>query len=105
KNGGNAFHGNAVYNYNDAILNANSFFLNAAGTQRGRAVANLYGGAIGGPIRRNKTFFFFDLEGLRYALPTGGVISIPTVELENYALAHATPSAIPIYQAAIKLWN
>jgi hypothetical protein len=105
KNGGNTFHGNAVYNYNDAILNANSFFLNAAGTQRGRAVANLYGGAIGGPIRRNKTFFFFDLEGLRYALPTGGVISIPTVELENYALAHATASALPVYKDAIALWN
>jgi hypothetical protein len=105
KNGTNGFHGNAVYDYNDAIMNANSFFLNAAGTPRGRSVANLYGSAIGGPIKKNRTFFFFDLEGLRYALPTGTVISAPTVELENYALAHATPSAIPIYQAAIKLWN
>jgi hypothetical protein len=105
KNGTNSFHGNLVYNYNDAIFDANSFFLNAAGTPRARSVANLYGGAIGGPIRKNKTFFFFDLEGLRYALPTGGVVSVPTVELENYALAHAAPSALPLYQAAIKLWN
>jgi hypothetical protein len=105
KNGTNGVHGNAVYNYNDAIMNANSFFLNSAGTARARSVANLYGGAVGGPVRKNKTFFFVDLEGLRYALPTGGVVSFPTVELENYALAHAAPSAIPVYQAAIKLWN
>ena len=105
KTGTNGFHGNLVYNYNDAIMNANSFFLNAAGTARGRSVANLFGGSVGGPVRKNKTFFFVDLEGLHYALPSGGVVSIPTPELENYALAHAAPSALPIYQAAVKLWN
>jgi hypothetical protein len=105
KNGTNGFHGNAVYNYNDAIMNANSFFNNATGTPRTRSVANLYSASVGGPIVKNKTFFFVDTEALRYALPSSGVVSIPTVELENYALAHAVPSAIPVYQAAIKLWN
>lgn len=105
KTGTNGYHGNAVYNYNDAIMNANGFFLNAAGTPRGRSVANLFGGSVGGPIRKNKTFFFVDLEGLHYALPGGSVVSVPTKELQNYALAHAAPSAVPVYQAAIKLWN
>jgi hypothetical protein len=105
KTGTNSFHGNAIYNYNDAIFNANSFFNNATNTPRARADANLYGGSIGGPIRKNKTFFFFDTEALRYALPTSGVVSIPSPELENYALAHAAPSAIPVYKAAIALWN
>jgi hypothetical protein len=105
KTGTNTLHGNAVYNYNDAIFNANSFFNNSTGTPRARADANLYGGSIGGPIRKNKTFFFFDTEALRYALPTSGVVSIPSPELENYALAHAAPSAVPIYKAAIALWN
>src|SRR5262249_1416873 len=82
-----------------------SFFNNSAGTPRGRSVANLYGASLGGPIKRNKTFFFVDLESLRYALPTAGVVSIPTEQFEQYALAHAAPSAIPIYQSAIKLWN
>src|SRR5262249_46722339 len=86
KSGTNSFHGNAVYNYNDAIMNANSFFNNSSGTPRGRSVANLYGASLGGPIVRNRTFFFVDTEALRYALPTAGVISIPSVELENYAL-------------------
>jgi hypothetical protein len=105
KTGTNSFHGNAIYNYNDAIFNANSFFNNSTGTPRARADANLYGGSIGGPVRKNKTFFFFDTEALRYALPTSGVVSIPSPELENYALAHAAPSAIPVYKAAIALWN
>lgn len=105
KTGTNSFHGNATYNYNDALFNANSFFNNSVGTPKARSVANLYAGSVGGPIRRNKTFFFVDTEALRYALPTAGVVSIPSVALENYALAHAAPSAIPIYQQAIKLWN
>ncbi len=105
KTGTNGLHGNLAYNYNDALFNANSFTNNATNVPRARADANLYAGSVGGPIRKNKTFFFFDTEALRYALPSSGVISIPTEALENYALAHAAPSAIPIYQDAIKLWN
>ena len=105
KTGTNGFHGNATYNYNDAIFNANSFFNNSINTPRSRSVANLYAASAGGPIKKNKTFFFVDTEALRYALPSAGVVSIPSVALENYALAHAAPSAIPIYQQAITLWN
>ncbi|HYW47771.1 MAG TPA: carboxypeptidase-like regulatory domain-containing protein [Bryobacteraceae bacterium] len=105
KTGTNGFHGNAIYNYNDAILNANSFFANSSNTPKGRSVANLYGASAGGPIRKNRTFFFVDTEALRYALPKSGVVSIPSPELEQYALSHAVASAIPIYQQAIALWN
>src|SRR5262249_25154450 len=105
KTGTNAFHGNAVYNYNDAILNANGWSLNRSGTAKGRAVANLYGASVGGPIRKNRTFFFVDTEALRYALPASAVVSIPSPELQQYVLAHAAASAIPVYQAAFKLWN
>ncbi|MDR3702897.1 MAG: carboxypeptidase-like regulatory domain-containing protein, partial [Candidatus Sulfopaludibacter sp.] len=78
KSGTNAFHGNAVYNYNDAIFNAASFFGNATRTPKGRSVANLYAASVGGPIRKNKTFFFVDTEALRYALPTTGTVTVPT---------------------------
>src|SRR5579864_2026503 len=88
KSGTNSFHGNLDYNYNDAIFNANSFFKNSAGTPRGRADSNQYGGAVGGPIKRNKTFFFFDAEGLRYALPSSSLVSIPSQQLQQYTLAH-----------------
>jgi len=78
KSGGNSFHGNLAESYNDAILNANDFFNNATGTPPGRSVANQYAAGLGGPIRKNKTAFYFNTEGLRYALPSNGVISVPS---------------------------
>jgi carboxypeptidase family protein/TonB-dependent receptor-like protein len=105
KSGTNAFHGNLDYNYNDALFNANSFFKNSAGTPRGRADSNQYGGAVGGPIKRNKTFFFFDTEGLRYALPSSSLVSIPSPQLQQYTLAHIPSTSVPLYQQAFALYN
>lgn len=105
KTGTNSFHGNLDYNYNDAIFNANSFFKNSAGTPRGRADSNQYGGAVGGPIKRNKTFFFFDTEGLRYALPSSSLVSIPSTQLQQYTLAHIPATSVPLYQQAFALYN
>ncbi len=88
KQGTNAFHASLNYSYNDAILNANSFFKNSSGTPRGRADAHEYAGSVGGPVKRNKLFFFFDSEGLRYALPSSSLVSIPTPQLQAYILRH-----------------
>src|SRR5580698_3147026 len=84
KSGGNSFHGNLAESYNDAILNANDFFNNATGTPRGRSVANQYAAGLGGPIRKNKTAFYLNTEGLRYALPSNGVISVPSPQFQAY---------------------
>ncbi len=105
KSGGNQFHGNVVYDYNDAIFNANDFFNNASNTKRGRSDANQFGGSVGGPIRKNKLFFFTNFETLRYALPTSGVVTIPSTQLQQYALAHVDAAAVPLYQDAFALWN
>ncbi len=105
KTGTNGFHGNLVYNYNDAIFNANDFFNNATNTPRSRSDANQFGGSVGGPIKKNKLFFFFNYESLRYALPTSGIVTIPSPQLEQYALAHVDASAVPLYQDAFALWN
>ncbi len=105
KSGTNSFHGNLDYNYNDAIFNANSFFKNSSGTPRGRADSNQYGGAVGGPIKRNKTFFFFDTEGLRYALPSSSLVSIPSQQLQQYTLAHIPATSVPLYQQAFALYS
>jgi hypothetical protein len=63
--GGNAFHG-AVYEYfrNDA-LNANNPFLKAAGVRRPKLTRNVFGGVIGGPIKRDRLFFFASYQGTR----------------------------------------
>jgi hypothetical protein len=75
KGGTNQFHGNAIWNYNGTVLNANDWFakdLPGGATPRPHAVSNQWAGSIGGPIKKDKLFFFFDTEGLHYVLPGGG---------------------------------
>lgn len=96
--GSNQFHGNLFYNYNFEKLNANSFFANSAGTPRGRSDAHQFGGRIGGPILKNKLFFFFDDENLRYILPASGVISLPSPQLQAYVLSHVGAAELPLYK-------
>jgi hypothetical protein len=103
--GTNQFHGNLFYNFNWEQLNANSFFANAAGTPRGRSDAHQFGGRIGGPVKKNKLFFFFDHENLRYVLPGAGVVSLPSPQLQTYALAHVGAAELPLYQDYFKLVN
>jgi hypothetical protein len=97
-NGTNQFHGNLFYNFNWEQLNANSFFANASNTRRGRSDAHQFGGRVGGPIWKNKLFFFFDTENLRYVLPSNGVISLPSPQLQAYTLAHVGAAELPLYQ-------
>jgi len=79
KSGTNQFHGNAAWFWNGSKLNANDWFNNASDpfTPRPHAVSNEWADSVGGPIVKNKLFFFFDNEGLRYVLPSGGPVYIP----------------------------
>jgi hypothetical protein len=88
KSGSNQFHGNANYYYNGSVLNANDWFLKNTDTPRPHAVSNQWGGSIGGPIWKNKLFFFFDDEGLRYVLPSGASpIFLPSSQFASASLA------------------
>lgn len=58
KSGGNEFHGNAYYFFRNKSLNANDFFLNSAGQPRPELSRNQFGGTLGGPVIKNKLFFF-----------------------------------------------
>lgn len=86
KSGTNQYHGTAYDFLRNKVLDANSFFLNAAGQPRGPFVQNQFGGNIGGPVRiphiydgRNKTFFFFSYEGFRQRIGQTFVESVPTL--------------------------
>ncbi|HZZ39832.1 MAG TPA: carboxypeptidase regulatory-like domain-containing protein, partial [Acidobacteriaceae bacterium] len=70
KSGSNQFHGLLQWTYNSSGLNANDFFYNLNGIPRQKAVSNQYAGQIGGPVIRNKLFFFADTEGIRYVEPS-----------------------------------
>ncbi len=105
KTGTNSFHGNLFHNFNDKILNANTFFNNQASLQEPRADSHNFGGSFGGPIKKNKLFFFFNYESLQYSLPTSGVVDIPSPQMETYALGTIPAEAKPLYQDAFALWN
>jgi len=65
KSGTNSFHG-SVYEFNrNTVYNANNFFTNKQGQPRPVFLRNQFGASIGGPIVKNKTFFFFNYEGQR----------------------------------------
>src|SRR5262245_41439289 len=65
RSGTNEFHGN-VFEYNrNTAYNANDFFNNRAGLAREVLIRNQFGASIGGPIRRNKAFFFFNWQSQR----------------------------------------
>lgn len=90
KSGGNKFHGMADYNYNGTVLNANGWFNKLEDNARPHAVSNEWAINTGGPIIKDKVFFFADFEGLRYVLPgTSGYLTFPTPALDSYILANA----------------
>lgn len=64
KSGTNEFHGSLFEFHRNENLNANDFFSNRAGRTKGPLVFNQLGATLGGPIRKDKTFFFFNWEKL-----------------------------------------
>ncbi|MGA2712088.1 MAG: carboxypeptidase-like regulatory domain-containing protein [Bryobacteraceae bacterium] len=121
KSGTNQFHGNLYELWNGARLNAANFFTNATpGNQKPRSTVNHFGGSLGGPIKRNKLFFFFDSEWVKIALPIVSTITVPTPQLESYILQQlpvggrdvltgatypAQPQLIPFYRRLFSLYN
>ena len=88
KSGGNAFHGNAQYYWNGTVLNANDWFNKAFHNSRPLSIANQWAASVGGPIRKDKLFFFFDTEGLRLIIPQVLFTVIPTPEFESATIQH-----------------
>ena len=65
KSGTNSFHGAAFEFFRNTVLNANDFFLNLSGHGKGVLNQNQYGGTFGGPIKKDKLFFFGSFQGTR----------------------------------------
>jgi hypothetical protein len=79
KGGTNEFHGTAYEFYRTSKLDANDFFFNRAGrTDKPSWHRNQFGFNLGGPIRKNRTFFFGNYEGLRQAVPFTFLSTVPT---------------------------
>jgi hypothetical protein len=65
KSGANDFHGAAYEYFGNDALNANNPFLKAAGATRPVLKRNIFGATLGGPLQKNKSFFFVSYQGIR----------------------------------------
>jgi hypothetical protein len=79
KSGTNDFHGDAYEFFRNDALNANNFFLNAAHTPRPPYKRNQFGATLGGPLQRDRLWFFLSYQGSRERNSTSLLNSIGTV--------------------------
>ena len=92
KGGTNQFHGSLFEYFRNDVLSANDFFSNRSGKARPMLRYNQFGGTAGGPIIKNRTFFFFAYEGLREEVPTVVTTSVPTPlqRIGNFSQTYAS---------------
>ena len=83
KSGTNQFHGSAYEFHRNTATAANTFFNNATGVERERLVRNQYGFSLGGPLRRNRAFFFLNYEGRRDARSASQQRVVPSQDLRR----------------------
>jgi hypothetical protein len=76
--GGNEFHGEALWFNRNNLFSANDWFNNQAGVARSFLNQNQFGGSIGGPIQKDKLFFYSNYEGIRTRAETPTDVTILT---------------------------
>ena len=94
KSGSNQFHGTAFDFLRNDVLDARNFF-NTLPAAKPEFRYNDFGGNLGGPIRKNKSFFFINYEGSRQRIGITGSGTVPSVYARNQVLA-TSPQLAPI---------
>ena len=92
RSGSNQWHGSLFETHRNTVTTANDFFNNAAGVERPQLLRNIFGGSIGGPIKRDRAFFFFTYEGFREATATSVVREVPLPTLGQGIVRYQTDS-------------
>lgn len=113
KSGTNDFHGSLFWFHRNTVTTANDFFNNAAGrfeptdpqviagtalvgdqrVPRPKLLRNIYGGSFGGPIKKDRAFFFYTFEGRRDAAEQSVIRTVPTASLRQGNVTYVTSSA------------
>jgi carboxypeptidase family protein len=83
KQGDNTFHGLAYEYLQNKVLNANQFLLNAAGQPRPDSKFNQFGASLGGPILKNKLFFYGSYRGVRDKFSNTAKLTLPSLAMRN----------------------
>lgn len=100
KSGTNAFHGSVYEFFRNRSLNANTFFNNKAGVSRPAFSQNQYGANVGGPVIKDRTFFFYSWEGFRLRQGQSYVYSVPTDAMragDFSNLRNGSGAVVPIF--------
>jgi hypothetical protein len=79
KSGTNSLHGSLYEYHRNTITSANSFFNNADGVDRQKLIRNVFGASLGGPIQKNRLFYFVNYEGRRDASEASAVRTVPNL--------------------------
>ena len=95
RSGTNDLHGGVYEYFRNTVMDANNWFNNEAGLPRAPEHHNDFGGFLGGPIRKDRTFIFLSYEGARLVLPDTEVIEVPS----TFARTQASPSLAPFLNA------
>jgi hypothetical protein len=126
KSGTNEWHGAGFEFYRTKLFQAGNFFENKSGIPKATLIRHTFGGALGGPIRKDRAFFFYSLEGdriitatpvlrdvplpslgqgtVRYKNPGGGITTLTTAQLNTiFPAVGINPAAVAVLaQAASK---
>jgi hypothetical protein len=97
KSGTNGFHGDVYEFIRNSALDSRDYFARAGNTPKAAFRRNQFGGAVGGPIIRDKTFFFFDYEGMRQGKGITTSITVPSDLARGGTLTqtYTTPPGAP----------
>jgi hypothetical protein len=98
RGGTNDWHGGVFDYFRNTVMDANDWFANSARLGRAQERHNDFGGFLGGPIWKGRTFFFLSYEGARLRLPTTVFAQVPSLSARQSARASLAPflNAYPI---------
>jgi hypothetical protein len=101
RSGTNQFHGSAFDYFRNTVLDATDWFAKSQNLGKAAEQQNDFGGVFGGPIVKDKTFFFFSYEGLRLRQPQTVVAAVPDLASRQNAIAAVQPfiNAFPLPDA------
>ncbi len=93
KSGTNEVHGTLFEFLQNDKLNANNFFLNRSGANKAPFRLNQFGGTVGGPLIKDKTFWFFMYEGVRQSSGVSSITTVPTADQRAGNFSTTFPTA------------
>ncbi len=110
KSGTNQYHGDVFYEWTGRAMDANDWFNNHSTpvTPRPFANNNEYGANFGGPIKKDKLFFFVDYEAVQYIVPSSGPVYVPSPTFISQTLANlqvVDPNEVALYSKLFGIYT